>query len=79
MREPGSLGHLYLAALGAELDSLLAQNSVLRSLSNSAELIAATPHDIESRVTDNLSRIRRLTEVISELSSQLSSTRVSDF
>ncbi|MBV8244961.1 MAG: hypothetical protein JOZ38_03485 [Candidatus Eremiobacteraeota bacterium] len=79
MSEHGQMGHAYLAALAAELQALLDQNGVLRQLSHSAEVIAATPRDIEERMTDNQSRIRRLTEVISEISAQLSSTRVSDF
>lgn len=73
------LGHKYLCALSAELQALLCANDSLRALQESAEVIAATPHDIEQTLTSNSSRIKQLTGRIAEVSSHLSSVRVRDF
>lgn len=79
MSQYENLGHRYLAALGAQLDALTRENEVLVKLQNSAEVIAATPNDIEVNVTANASRIKQLTQRIADLSNHLANVHVSDF
>ncbi|MDP9017625.1 MAG: hypothetical protein M3N19_04830 [Candidatus Eremiobacteraeota bacterium] len=79
MNKYENLGHRYLVALSSQLQALIAENDVLRSLADSAEVIAATPHDIEQRITGNANRIKQLTTQIGEISHHLSHVRVSDF
>lgn len=79
MSQYENLGHRYLAALGAQLDALTRENEVLVKLQNSAEVIAATPNDIEVAVTANASRIKQLTQRIADLSNHLANVHVSDF
>ena len=79
MSQYENLGHRYLAALGAQLDALTRENEVLVKLQNSAEVIAATPDDIEVNVTANASRIKQLTQRIADLSNHLANVHVSDF
>lgn len=79
MSQYENLGHRYLAALGAQLDALTRENEVLVKLQNSAEVIAATPNDIEVTVTANASRIKQLTQRIADLSNHLANVHVSDF
>ena len=79
MSQYENLGHRYLAALGAQLDALTRENEVLVKLQNSAEVIAATPNDIEVAVTSNASRIKQLTQRIADLSNHLANVHVSDF
>lgn len=74
-----NLGHRYLGALGSQLDALTRENEALSQLRDSAEMIAATPNDIEVTVTSNLGRIKQLTKRIAEVSAHLSEARVSDF
>lgn len=79
MSQYENLGHRYLAALGAQLDALTRENDVLLKLQNAAEVIAATPNDIEVTVTANVSRIKQLTQRIADLSNHLANVHVSDF
>ena len=79
MSQYENLGHRYLAALGAQLDALTRENDVLIKLQNAAEVIAATPNDIEVTVTANASRIKQLTQRIADLSNHLANVHVSDF
>lgn len=79
MSQYENLGHRYLAALGAQLNALLHENEVLRQLEGSAEVIAATPNDIEVNVTSNTSRIKQLTQRIADVGAHLANVRVSDF
>lgn len=74
-----NLGQRYLAALGAQLDALIRENDVLNQLQGSAEVIAATPSEIELSITSNTSRIRQLTERIADVSAHAANVRVSDF
>ena len=79
MNQYENLGHKYLAALGAQMRALIDESDVLRSLQESAEVIAATPNDIEQSLASNGSRIKSLTVRIAEVSHHLGSVRVSDF
>ena len=79
MNQYENLGHKYLAALSAQMQALIEESEVLRSLQESAEVIAATPHDIEQSLASNGTRVKALTARIAEVSQHLSSVRVSDF
>ena len=79
MNQYENLGQRYLAALSDQLSALIRENDVLRLLSGSAEVIAATPHQVEQSITANAARIKQLTGQIAEISHHLTDVRVSDF
>ena len=79
MNQYENLGQRYLVALSDQLSALIRENDALRALSDSAEVIAATPHQIEQSITANNARIKQLTAQIAEISHHRSDVRVSDF
>lgn len=79
MNQYDNLGQRYLVALSDQLSALIRENDVLRMLADSAEVIAATPNQIEQSITANSARIKQLTAQISEVSSHIIDVRVSDF
>lgn len=79
MSQYENLGHRYLAALGAQLEALIRENDVLEQLQDSAEVIAATPNEIESSITSNRSRIKQVAQRIADVSAHVANVRVSDF
>ena len=74
-----NLGQRYLVTLCEQLSALISENEVLQMLCSSAEVIAATPHDIEESIAANAGRIKLLTARIAQLSQHLTDVRVSDF
>ncbi len=74
-----NLGERYLVALSDQLSALIRENDALRVLSNSAEVIAATPDQIEQTVVANAGRIKALTAQIAELGQHLGNVRIGDF
>ena len=79
MNQYDNLGQRYLVALTDQLSALIEENDVLRLLSTSAEVIAATPNQIEQTITANTARIKQLTTQIAEISGHLIEVRVADF
>ncbi|GAC1356003.1 MAG: hypothetical protein NVSMB31_16560 [Vulcanimicrobiaceae bacterium] len=79
MNQYENLGQRYLVALSDQLSALIKENEVLRALSGSSELIAATPNQIELNITSNAARIKQLTAQIGEIGKHLTDVRVSDF
>ena len=79
MNQYENLGQRYLVALSDQLSALIRENDVLHLLAGSAEVIAATPNQIEQSITSNAGRIKQLTTQIAEVSRHITEIRVSDF
>ncbi|MFN2527983.1 MAG: hypothetical protein ABR584_04615 [Candidatus Baltobacteraceae bacterium] len=79
MNQYDNLAQRYLVALTDQLSALISENDVLRLLAGSAEVIAATPNQIEQTMTSNTARIKQLTGQIAEISHHIADVRISDF